>query len=274
MPIEITPSKKTANDFNEGYLYEDGVDIVHADTINNLIESALWTQALATNQPNNDNANKSGLPTVSIETLGDGTSRLKFENLAGITISNVRFELSSQTTTTAFYKFIATLSNGEEVEQDNAIQVPKTQVEISNLDEIFPVGITISLFNDTKPAEIWGGTWEELDEGIFLMSAGKDGQAGQTGGSNINSHEYKLKYTAAYNFFGGEDRVLLMPYNYNTQQFEQNIYGELGKQTIVNLSYQQGIKDAEFSDIILTGHTNEADNRPQYRTAHVWRRIA
>lgn len=43
----FTPSKKTASDFNNGNTYINEVDIVQADTVNNLIESALYSQEVA-----------------------------------------------------------------------------------------------------------------------------------------------------------------------------------------------------------------------------------
>ena len=63
--------------------YINGVDSVQADTINAVVEGTAWVQALGTNQPNNSEANNVGTPSVSIETLSDGTPRLKFDNLKG-----------------------------------------------------------------------------------------------------------------------------------------------------------------------------------------------
>lgn len=54
---EFTPSKKTAQDFNDGVEYVDGQgnetgDAVQAETINNLVESALYSQQQAENAAN------------------------------------------------------------------------------------------------------------------------------------------------------------------------------------------------------------------------------
>lgn len=54
----FTPSKKTAQDFNDGVEYIDGYDdktgdVVRAESINNVIESQLWTQEQAENAVNN-----------------------------------------------------------------------------------------------------------------------------------------------------------------------------------------------------------------------------
>lgn len=87
---KFIPSQKTANDFNNDtkYVsYDPNVgttgDIIQSETVNNLIESQLWTQALATNQPNTSEANNVGTPEVSIVTTIDGTPQFKFSNLKG-----------------------------------------------------------------------------------------------------------------------------------------------------------------------------------------------
>lgn len=84
----FTPSKKEASDFNGGVEYVDGVDdetgdVVHAESINSVIEGLLYTQGLAANAPDISEANQVGTVEVSIVTYSDGTARLKFKNLKG-----------------------------------------------------------------------------------------------------------------------------------------------------------------------------------------------
>lgn len=84
----FTPSRKTAQDFNNGVEYIDGIgnktgDALHAETINGVIESQLWTQGFAANQPDVSEANQVGTVSVSIVTDSDGTAQLKFSNLKG-----------------------------------------------------------------------------------------------------------------------------------------------------------------------------------------------
>lgn len=84
----FTPSKKTAQDFNNGVKYVDGIgdiegDAVHAESINSVIEGQLWTQALATNPIDNSEADNVGTASIEIETMPDGTPRLKAKNLKG-----------------------------------------------------------------------------------------------------------------------------------------------------------------------------------------------
>lgn len=81
---EFKPTKFNLSAINNGKgKYINGVDSVQADTINAVVEGAAWVQALGTNQPNNSEAGNVGTPSVSIETLPDGTPRFKFDNLKG-----------------------------------------------------------------------------------------------------------------------------------------------------------------------------------------------
>lgn len=84
----FTPSQKTAQDFNNGVEYVDGIgdiegDAVHAESINNVIESQLWVQALCTNPVDNTNANSVGTASLSIILKPDGTPQLKISNIKG-----------------------------------------------------------------------------------------------------------------------------------------------------------------------------------------------
>lgn len=92
----FTPSKKTASDFNAGTKYVDydptigqNGDEVQADTINNLVESQLWTQSLATNHPVVGQDSTTGETSVSIETISDGTPRFSFVNIKGQSIYTI-----------------------------------------------------------------------------------------------------------------------------------------------------------------------------------------
>lgn len=87
---EFEPRKMTANDFNNGNKFRDFDSITgyegdtpRADDFNNMIENQLFTQGLATNQPDVSEANNVGTASVSIVTKADGTPQIKFTNLKG-----------------------------------------------------------------------------------------------------------------------------------------------------------------------------------------------
>lgn len=99
---EFKPSQKTKADFNNNTQYRDydpstgqNGDAVQASTINNLVESQLWTQALATNAPDTSAANVVGTPSVEIATASDGTPKLKFKNLKGESVKVASISTSS-----------------------------------------------------------------------------------------------------------------------------------------------------------------------------------
>jgi hypothetical protein len=99
---------------------------------------------------------------------------------------------------------------GKAPEHSKAIELPEGwQIWIGNetirqsiTDALLPVGIYITLSVDTDPATLWGGTWERVDEGRTLISAGSTYTAGSTGGeathtlinSEIPSHNHAIWY--------------------------------------------------------------------------------
>lgn len=79
---EFEPKTFNKADINGGQKFNNG-DGIGVEAINAPIEASLLLQALAVNQPNIENANNIGTPSVSIEQAPDGSPRFKFENLKG-----------------------------------------------------------------------------------------------------------------------------------------------------------------------------------------------
>lgn len=80
---QFEPKRKQASDFNKGNKYVDEVDSIQADMPNNIIESQLWTQALATNPIDNTDADNWGEASFEIKIMPDGTPQLKANNMKG-----------------------------------------------------------------------------------------------------------------------------------------------------------------------------------------------
>lgn len=78
--VKFQPQKFDINSINGGNRY--GLEGIQPEAVNAPIEAAAYAQALATNQPNIENINGDGTPSVSIEEF-DGTPRFKFQNLKG-----------------------------------------------------------------------------------------------------------------------------------------------------------------------------------------------
>ena len=78
--VKFQPQKFDINSINGGNRY--GLEGIQPEAVNAPIEAAAYAQALATNQPNIENAGLVGTPSVSIEEV-DGLPRFKFANLKG-----------------------------------------------------------------------------------------------------------------------------------------------------------------------------------------------
>lgn len=140
--------------------------------------------------------------------------------------------------------------------------------------EIYEVGDYLETESSTSPAERFGGDWEELPQGTFTMSAGKGGQAGQTGGSNTHTntieemaqhrHEFQVDNT------GGHMPAGTTPHSVATTGQISDIVGIFSDRA--PNSYVGNSDIHEF--IQYTGGGQAYDNRPQYRTTHKWRKVA
>ena len=53
---------------------------------------------------------------------------------------------------------------------------------LGEVDKIYPVGSIYTSLNETSPNELFGGEWERLQDGRFLIAANDTYQAGSTGG--------------------------------------------------------------------------------------------
>lgn len=92
--MAFEPQKIDTSTINGGVEYRDQSsgydgDGLQAETINALVKSASYTQALATNTPNIESLDGQGTPSVTIEEF-NGTPRFKFSNFnfSGISVLN------------------------------------------------------------------------------------------------------------------------------------------------------------------------------------------
>lgn len=123
-------------------------------------------------------------------------------------------------------------------------------------DTIYPIGSIYMSMNATSPEELFGGSWERIEDRFLLAAGNVDG--GSSGGSTSHSH------TA--------------PVGYNT---DNNLFG---------VSFAQGSGtapiNAEFAttnQTAITGsgtfnwrlaRTDSVDHLPPYLAVYVWKRIA
>lgn len=123
------------------------------------------------------------------------------------------------------------------------------------LDYLHPVGSVYQSTDSTSPAELFGGTWEQIKD-VFLLAAGDSHAAGSTGGEEehtltkveIPDHTHTLKYTGQ-SVTEGVNAIRLY-------QAASNQYNE----------YSGG----QSSDCGGQAH----NNMPPYLAVYTWRRTA
>lgn len=135
-------------------------------------------------------------------------------------------------------------------------------------------------FNNTKPASIYGGTWQEIPSGTFLRAGGtsgttKSGTATDGGSNSVTLKEANLPnmygYLANYEewvglgqFTNAESSMMGAYLGKN----EMTYYGTNGRGWSVaygNEAYPAGISK---------GSGQSFDNQPIYKNVHIWRRIS
>lgn len=105
-------------------------------------------------------------------------------------------------------KYAVIIGNGKEADYSNALAVRWDGVpEFRNpagtfasvFDLIYPVGSIYMSVNNVSPANLFGGTWESIQD-RFLLAAGTSYSAGSTGGSadaSLPAHTHTVSGTAA-----------------------------------------------------------------------------
>ena len=62
-------------------------------------------------------------------------------------------------------------------------------------NKMYPVGSIYMSMDNTSPASLFGGTWEQLKD-RFLIGAGNSYAVNETGGTTEHAHKYGIFYHA------------------------------------------------------------------------------
>ena len=135
------------------------------------------------------------------------------------------------------------------------------------LNLFYPIGSIYQSTESTNPANLFGGTWEPIED-TFLLAAGSTYSAGDTGGesshtltiSEMPSHEGHL-YSNAGSTRGGNINAFLNRDTLGT-------YGNSGRGWVVHDGNE--VHPVGFS----RGESQAHNNMPPYYTVYMWRRIA
>ena len=157
----------------------------------------------------------------------------------------------------------------DELEQSHKKTAAQVETLISeSINRIYPIGAVYISFEATSPSDLFGGSWEAIDEGRFLMASKK--ASGNTGGNKNHLHEMwmaaanmnvdssgNLNYRELYAYDKNET---FMSYTYN-------------KSVPIN-TYAYESQGEEIFGVRVIGTTDHSDHTPPYVTVYMWRRIA
>lgn len=121
-------------------------------------------------------------------------------------------------------------------------------------------------FDDTKPASLYGGDWEELAQGTFIMSAGSGSTAGQTGGSNTVSLKAENNAPHSHEIYC-EYGVKLPQGNLETSSTDTNMWMQLAGEN-------SGSRIVKPRIILNSGSGTPFSIVPTNISAHIWKRVS
>ena len=118
-------------------------------------------------------------------------------------------------------------------------------------DKIYPIGSIYISAESTSPANLFGGTWEQIKD-TFLLAAGNTYTAGATGGEATHTLT-----------------VSEMPSHYHNSQGWLRIVGESTGNAVL-------LSDGTDTDrhTLSTGGGQPHNNMPPYLAVYVWKRMA
>lgn len=170
------------------------------------------------------------------------------------------------------------LSNGHELLLNDANDSLKLGSGL--LNAIYPIGSIYMSVNSTSPANIFGGTWEQIQD-KFLLSAGSTYTNGSTGGSASTS------YTPSGTVDGHTLTVDEIP-SHRHQYFRQRALssetiGPDSNTTYASTTANGNTKTEPYTYYTggggshnhgFTGQASSIDTMPPYLTVYMWKRTA
>ena len=128
------------------------------------------------------------------------------------------------------------------------------------IDTIYPIGSIYISTNNTSPASLFGGTWEQIKD-TFLLACGDTYASGSTGGEaehvltvdEMPSHTHRLKTD-----------IESPDYNVSWAEWVEYVEGwtQTGETT-----------ESPASQTTYTGGNQPHNNMPPYLTVYMWQRI-
>ena len=131
------------------------------------------------------------------------------------------------------------------------------------LEQTYPVGSIYMSVNNTSPASLFGGTWQQLKD-RFILGAGDTYSNGATGGSDTHNHtlengyaKYNIKTTgSAY-----VEEVIVSDWQPNRRCESADTFTNFDSWTVTGA-------------VKLGGSTASGSTMPPYLVVYMWKRTA
>lgn len=169
---------------------------------------------------------------------------------------------------------IKSISKANAVSDQTSEDVTNAVDAMSNTlwEKIYPVGSIYISANSTSPAELFGGTWEQIKD-RFLLAAGDTYEAGSTGGEATHTHKYGFQYGA---YFGS----ISMERDAQSGVLQGGTGDPVGSAGVaelmsdVNNNVAQATKTLQMTHYKSIADTSSASNMPPYLTVYMWKRVS
>lgn len=157
-----------------------------------------------------------------------------------------------------------------------------------NIDKVYPVGAIYMSVSSANPSNLFGGTWERI-QNQFLLSAGGDYPAGSSGGSpnaELIAHDHVQSAHTHYTLKGEGWGYPVYDISKSPSRGKVNTssgsrYALLGESGATNadssgLGWGGQLRTATPTiSIAGTDNTNgEGKNMPPYLAVYVWKRVS
>lgn len=139
--------------------------------------------------------------------------------------------------------------------------------------ETYPVGYVWLSFSEKNPSEIVGGTWELVEQGRMLLSAGDDYAVESTGGSTEHSHKYAVFSHAWYGATVGPDSNTVWTWDFESGA-EKAAEVVRNETTTVNSGLNSSSNQKTANIVRSESSTSSASNLSPYIAIYMFRRTA
>lgn len=166
-----------------------------------------------------------------------------------------------------------------------ADNVPDAIANFGIINLIYPIGSIYMSVNSTSPATLFGGTWEQL-ENRFLLGAGSDYIAGDTGGSATMVHTHTMSHTHNLDSNGYAKMTIYTEGSRIAYREKSGCPAWTTTWRTASTGQASGSYSSsstwgaelggrtEGASATNTGAASNTDNMPPYLAVYMWKRIA